>query len=562
MPDPTTLTGVGVSPGVGVGPVVRVVDSVPEPKQGPGAGSAEEEYAAAVAALEDVAADLEDRGARAGGEAQHVLEAQALMARDPDLAAGIKQRTASGTNAARAAYDTFGATRELFLTLGEYFAARVSDLDDIRNRTVARLLGVESPGIPDLTEPSILVALDLAPADTALIDKSMVLAFATQEGGPTSHTSILARNLGIPAVVGCPGVRELAPGTRVLVDGAGGSVVVDPPDELVDRLAGADERRRAALAAVGNDPGATSDGHEVPLLANIGGPGDVEKALDNGAEGVGLFRSELLFLDRGDAPSEDEQYGLYRAVLEGFAGKKVVVRTLDAGADKPLPFLPFGEEPNPSMGVRGLRICMQAPEILHTQLRALARAAEGVDTDLWVMAPMIADVYETQWFKQACRKAGLQAKIGTMVEIPAAALRSRHLGAVAQFFSIGSNDLTQYTFAADRQIGSVARLQDPWQPALLDLVAATVEGGQANGIPTGVCGEAASDPALGCVLVGLGVNTLSMSAGALPGVRAALAAHTLEQCQAAAVAARDAADAASAKDAARAALPRLAELGL
>ncbi len=562
MPDPVALTGVGVSPGVGAGPVVRVVDHVPEPKQGPGTGSPDEEYAAALKALEDVAADLEDRGARAGGEAQHVLEAQAMMARDPDLAAGIKQRTASGSNAARAAFDAFGVTREMLLTLGEYFAARVTDLDDIRNRTVARLLNVPAPGIPELREPSVLVALDLAPADTALIDKSMVLAFATQEGGPTSHTSILARNLGIPAVVGCKGVRELEPGTQVLVDGSNGKVVVDPPASLVEELAGKDAKRRAALAAVGNAPGRTADRHSVPLLANIGGPDDVEKALANGAEGVGLFRSELLFLDRSDAPSEDEQYGLYRAVLEGFQGKKVVVRTLDAGADKPLPFLPFGEEPNPAMGVRGLRICMEAPEILQTQLRALARAAEGVDAELWVMAPMIADVYEADWFKKACDEAGLKAKIGTMVEIPAAALRAKHLGAVAEFFSIGSNDLTQYTFAADRQIGSVARLQDAWQPAILDLVFATTEGGAANGIPTGVCGEAAADPALACVLVGLGVNTLSMSSGALPGVRAALAAHTLDQCHAAASRARAAVDAASARAAARSALPRLKELGL
>ncbi len=562
MPDPTTLTGVGVSPGVGVGPVVRVVDSVPEPKQGPGLGTPQEEYEKAVKALEDVAADLEDRGQRAGGEAQQVLEAQSMMARDPDLATGIKQRTDAGSNAARAAFDSFGVTREMLLTLGEYFAARVTDLDDIRNRTVARLLDVPAPGIPELTEPSILVALDLAPADTALIDKSQVLAFATQEGGPTSHTSILARNLGIPAVVGCRGVRELAPGTHVLVDGSNGKVVIDPPHSLVDELAGHDAKRRAALAAVGNAPGRTADRHGVPLLANIGGPEDVEAALDNGAEGVGLFRSELLFLDRTDAPSEEEQYGLYRKVLEGFQGKKVVVRTLDAGADKPLPFLPFGEEPNPAMGVRGLRICMEAPEILQTQLRALARAAEGLNTELWVMAPMIADVYEATWFKEACDEAGLKAKIGTMVEIPAAAIRAKQLGAVAEFFSIGSNDLTQYTFAADRQIGAVARLQDAWQPALLDLVFVTTEGGSTNGVPTGVCGEAASDPALACVLVGLGVNTLSMSSGALPGVRAALAAHTLDQCHAAASRARAAMDAASAKAAARSALPKLKELGL
>ncbi len=561
MPD-KTLKGVGVSPGVGAGPVVRVVDSVPEPVSGPGRGAPAEEYTKAVDALEAVAQDLTDRGARAGGEAQHVLEAQAMMARDPGLAEEIKRATDLRSNAARATYEAFGKQRELMLTLGEYFAARVTDLDDIRNRTVALLLDVPAPGIPELREPSILVAMDLAPADTALIDKTMVLAFATQEGGPTSHTSILARNLGIPAVVGCKGVRQLKPGTRVLVDGTSGKVVIDPPDELVAELAGADAKRRAALAAVGNAPGATSDGFAVPLLANIGGPEDVAGALANGAEGVGLFRSELCFLDRNDAPSEKEQYGIYRKVLEGFQGKKVVVRTLDAGADKPLPFLPFGEEPNPAMGVRGLRICMEAPEVIDTQLTALAKAAEGLSTELWVMAPMIADVYEASWFKEACDRAGLKAKIGTMVEIPAAALRSEQLGKVCEFFSIGSNDLTQYTFAADRQIGAVARLQDPWQPALLELVKITTAGSTATGIPTGVCGEAAADPALACVLVGLGVNTLSMSASSLPGVRAALAAHTLDQCKAAAVAALAAVDAADAKAAARDALPKLAELGL
>ena len=404
MPEPTSLTGVGVSPGVGAGPVVRVVDSVPEPQPGQAGGTPQEQYDLAVAALEDVAADLENRGQQAGGEAQHVLEAQAMMARDPELAAGIEARTTSGATAARATYEAFNAVRETLLTLGEYFAARVADLDDIRNRTVARLLGVPAPGIPVLTEPSILVAMDLAPADTALIDKSMVLAFATEEGGPTSHTSILARSIGIPAVVGLsrgPRAGARHPGARGRVErpGRGG-----PQRRDGRALTGADSRRRAALAVLGNAPGRTADGHEVPLLANIGGPDDVEKALANGAEGVGLFRSELLFLDRTDAPSEDEQYGLYRAVLEGFAGKKVVVRTLDAGADKPLPFLPFGEEPNPAMGVRGLRICMQAPEILLTQLRALARAAEGLDTELWVMAPMVADTYETRWFKEICKE--------------------------------------------------------------------------------------------------------------------------------------------------------------
>ncbi len=451
----------------------------------------------------------------------------------------------------------------MLLTLGEYFAARVTDLDDIRNRTVAVLLDVPPPGIPELKEPSILVAMDLAPADTALIDKSMVLAFATQEGGPTSHTSILARNLGIPAVVGCPGVRELAPGTRVLVDGSSGKVVVDPPDDMVEQLAGADEKRRAALAAVGNAPGTTSDGHEVPLLANIGGAGDVEKALENGAEGVGLFRSELLFLDRNDAPSEEEQYGLYRAVLEGFAGKKVVVRTLDAGADKPLPFLPFGEEPNPAMGVRGLRICMQAPEIMrHPAARARAggqglghRAlGDGADDRRRLRGDVVQG--GLQEGRAARPRSARWSRSPRLRCAPSTSARSRTSSPSGQTTSRSTR--SPLIARSDRWRGSRtpgSRPSSTWSRR-------PPRAANANGIPTGVCGEAAADPALACVLVGLGVNTLSMSSGALPGVRAALAAHTLDDCKAAADAAINAVDAAEAKAVARQALPHLAELGL
>ena len=549
----TTLRGLGVSHGVAVGQVRHMGTAVLEPPaKGIPAAQAPREQARARRAAEAVAADLTARGNLAGGEAQEVLEAQALMARDPELASDVDRRIAVGSTAERAVYDAFASYRALLAGAGEYLAGRVADLDDVRNRIVARLLGVPVPGVPDSDEPYVLVARDLAPADTALLDPALVLAFVTQEGGPTSHSAILARALGVPAVVALPGAVELAEGAVVGVDGSTGEVVVEPGEERRAVLEDAAARQRAELAG-STGPGATSDGHRVPLLANVGGPGDVPAAVAAGAEGVGLFRTEFLFLDdRAAAPSEDRQAAVYREVLEAFPRGRVVVRVLDAGADKPLAFLTPSDEPNPALGVRGLRSLLEHPEVLRTQLRALARAAEGLPVHLEVMAPMVADRADARAFAQACRAAGLRAELGAMVEVPSAALRARSILAEVEFVSLGTNDLAQYTFAADRQVGAVARWQDPWQPALLDLVgmcagAAVAEGGRG----CGVCGEAASDPLLACVLVGLGVTSLSMGAGAIPYVRAALARVTLAQCRRAAAAARAADSADGARRAAR-----------
>jgi phosphotransferase system enzyme I (PtsI) len=557
------LTGVGVSAGVGYGPAVRVVDTVPEPKSAPSTKSVVEEQESAAQALNQVGLDLMDRGARAGGEAQGVLEAQAMMAMDIELLTMVNKACDKGTTAARAVFDSLGSYADMLAESGsDYLAGRVADLHDIRARTVAVLLDVPAPGIPTLSEPSVLVAKDLAPADTALIDPAMVVGFVTEQGGPTSHTSILARNLGIPAVVGCKGITQTKQGSMLLLDGSVGSIQVGPDADIVAAAKKKDDRRRSAMAQVSDGPGETSDGHKVPLLANLGGPADVDAAVAAGAEGVGLFRTELCFLDREDAPGLAEQTRIYSEVLAGFPGKKVVVRTLDAGADKPLPFLPFGEEENPALGVRGLRICMEDPDTMRTQLSALKAAQEANEADLWVMAPMVATIDEARWFREIAYEVKLTCPIGVMIEIPAAAVRAWQIGKVADFFSIGSNDLTQYTFAADRQLGAVARLQDSWQPALLDLIAQAVDGGASSDTPVGVCGEAASDPALACVLVGLGVSTLSMSPGALTAVRAALAAHTLEQCTNAAVAARKASSPSQTRAAARYYLTGLADLGL
>ncbi|WP_214107624.1 phosphoenolpyruvate--protein phosphotransferase [Acrocarpospora catenulata] len=557
------LRGSGVSPGAGYGPVYLLAGAIPEPPAGQRHdGDAVAEKKRATAALARVADDLEARGERAGGTARDVLSAQAMMARDPGLEVGVAELVDTGTAGPRAVFEAFGRYRELLAAVGGYLAERVADLDDIRDRTIAVLTGLPMPGVPEhAAEPYVLVARDLAPADTAVLNRDLVAAFVTEEGGPTSHTAILARAMGVPAVVGCAGATGLVAGDRVLVDGAAGTVTVEPARERVDAVLGAAAARQAALTAT-TGPGATADGFAVPLLANIGGPRDLAAALAHGAEGVGLYRTEFLFLDRAEAPSEVEQEAAYRAVFEAFPGGRVVVRTLDAGADKPLAFLPPpGEEPNPALGERGLRMFRRYPDMMASQLGALARAVTGTTALPYVMAPMVATVEEAAWFAEACHQAGL-ATAGIMIEVPSAALRARDLAAAVDFFSIGTNDLTQYTLAADRQVSAVAELQDPWHPAVLDLIALAAEGAAAAGKPCGVCGEAAADPVLACVLTGLGVTSLSMGAPALPWVRAALARHTVEQCRAAAVAARGATTATQAKDAARGALPGLAELGL
>lgn len=547
-----TLRGVGVSHGVAIGQVRHMGTAVLEPPTTRiPTEDAPREQARAKAAVDAVAADLIARGNLAGGEAQAVLEAQALMAQDPELMADVERRIAVGSSAERGVYDAFAAYRALLAAAGEYLAGRVADLDDVRNRIVARLLGVPMPGVPDSDEPYVLLARDLAPADTALLDPTLVLGFVTEEGGPTSHSAILARALGVPAVVALPGATGIAEGVVVAVDGSSGEVLISPSEAEQAELRALAAERKAALAA-SSGPGRTSDGHLVPLLANVGGPGDVAAALEAGAEGVGLFRTEFLFLDDSKrAPSEETQVEAYRKVLDAFPEGRVVVRVLDAGADKPLEFLTPADEPNPALGVRGLRTLLEHPEVLRTQLRALATAAAGLPVHLEVMAPMVADRADAKAFAQACREAGLEAKFGAMVEIPSAALRARSILEEVEFLSLGTNDLAQYTFAADRQVGALARLQDPWQPALLDLVAAASSAAQAAGKSCGVCGEAAADPVLACVLTGLGVTSLSMGSASIPYVRASLATFTLAQCQRAAAAARSADSAEEARTAAQ-----------
>jgi phosphoenolpyruvate-protein phosphotransferase (PTS system enzyme I) len=516
--------GLGVSPGVVVGPVARVHGPALPARDGAPVDVAVESERAAEA-LDAVAAELEALAQRAGVSGA-VLVRQARMARDPSLAALALQFVRTGRPAARAVWEGFGAYRDMRESDPLRTPPDAAELDDIRDRVVARLLGEPPPGIPEHSEPFVLVARDLSPALTATLDASRVLALVTERGGPTSHTAVLARSLGIPAVVGCPGVAALATGQRVVVDGLAGTVTADP-DAATARAVSA--RASRSGAGEGTGPGATRDGRPVQLLAAVGGIGDVEEALDVGAEGVGVFRTEFCFLDRLDPPTVGEQASAYGEVFAAFADRPVTVRTLDIGADKPVAFVRLGEQPNPALGVRGLRVARRHPQLLTDQLAAIARAARQSSADVRVMAPMVATTAEAAWFAARAREAGL-SNVGVMVEVPAAALRAADLLQVVDFVSVGSNDLAQYAFATDRAGGELADLLDPWQPAFLDLVATVLRAGAIAGRAVTVCGEAAADPLLAAVFVGLGAAGLSTSPRLLPAVRATLARVTAEQC--------------------------------
>lgn len=529
--------GIGVSTGRVVGPVARMGESIREPDGS--AHLASDERPTAIARLEtaigEVAARFRAR-ADGGSTASEILNATAALAEDPAIVSQasdlIRDR---GLTPEAAVWQVLEGVAQQFETAGGLQAERATDVRDIRNRIVAELTGASLAGIPSPGHPFVLVARDLAPADTAGLDPTQCLAIVTSEGGRTSHTAILARSLGIPAVVAAPIAETLVEGTPVLVDGATGELIENPSDA---QTATARTAAQPLPEASFDGPGQTADGTQVYVLANVGKPADCAGAVAAGAEGVGLFRTEFCFLDRAEAPSHKEQVAAYREVLDAFGGKHVVIRTLDAGSDKPLPFLtPAGEE-NPALGVRGYRTSATHPEVLDGQLAAIAEAAAASSAQAWVMAPMIATAAEARDFAARARAAGIST-VGVMVETPAAALQAAEIFEHVDFVSIGTNDLGQYTMAADRLSGALADLNDPWQPAVLRLISLCVAG--SGGKPVGVCGEAASDPLLAQVLVGLGVRSLSMTPRLIPAVGEAVGAVTLEQCRAMADAALHAA---------------------
>ncbi len=551
----SSLRGTPVVPGVAYAPVVIATASVSPAAvaafEQVGFADAETALAAYDVAAGGTADGLTARAAHASGAAAEVLTATAGLARDKGLRAAVKKRLAAGDpllTALGAAVEQFAA---IFASMGGLMAERVTDLHDIERRMTARLVGEPEPGVPSPDRPSVLVAEDLAPADTAGLDAASVVALVTEKGGPTSHTAIIARQLGIPCVVGVPGLLDLREGTPVLVDGTTGEVTVEPDPDRASRLV-ADARAGREVLDRWAGPGRTADGTSVKLLANVADGTSSSTAGAGPVEGVGLFRTELCFLNRKDEPSVEEQADIYSEVLAPFVDRYVVVRTLDAGSDKPIAFATHEGEENPALGVRGLRLSFGNPGLMERQLAGIAAAAERTGTETWVMAPMVATVAEAADFATQVRAHGLKA--GVMVEIPSAALLAPKMLEVVDFLSIGTNDLTQYTMAADRMATDLAHLTDSWQPAVLQLIAITAEAGKQAGKSVGVCGEAAADPMLATALVGMGITSLSMALAAVRPVGAQLAAVTMDTCEHAAEAALSAADPMAARDAVRAVL--------
>jgi phosphotransferase system enzyme I (PtsI) len=533
-----TRHGIGVSPGTAYGPVVQVAPPVRPPAD---EGAVDDEEAALAdvrAAFESVAVSLEERATRVDDTAQQILKATALIARDKGLVKAAAKELAAGHGRAHSIENAVETYAAQFEALGGYFAERVADLRDVGSRAVAAVLGVPAPGVPPFTEPSVIVAEDLAPAETATLDRRLVVGIVTEAGGRTSHTAILAAQMGIPAVVQLAGATEIAAGTPVALDGDTGEVTIDPDMDLVTAQRERAARRTEALSHL-SGPGRTSDGAAVALLANIGGVEDAVAAGAQDLEGVGLFRTEFVYLSATKAPTVEEQTEIYRGVFAPFEGRRVVVRTLDAGADKPLKFADLGPEENPALGRRGLRLSAERPDLLDAQLEALAVAARETGADVRVMAPMVATAEEAAWFARRVRENGLP-KAGVMIEVPGAALRAHDVLGEVDFGSLGTNDLAQYTMAADRMQGALSDLLDPWQPGVLDVVGLACEGAARAERPIGVCGESAGDPLLALVLVGLGVSSLSMAPSKVPVVRLALSLHSVAECQALAAAARGA----------------------
>lgn len=515
------FTGIGVCPGVAFAPVYKI-----EIKES--ATDLEVTWQEISAALEKSAQYLEEKAQKIDLQvAKEVLEAQSLMARDPDLIEKIKNTMGDSKKSAR---NVLNSTLEEFknnlLSLGDYFAERVADIDEIKKLTLNNIFGIEQIDLK-INSNSIVVADDLSPADTASMNLNYVKGLVVAKGGPTSHTAIVARNLGIPAIVGCKDIEDLKNGVEVLINGRNGVVIENPDKNLVTQEINKENEFKAKFKSV-SGPGKLKDNTAINLLANCGNIEDAKKAIINDAEGIGLFRTELLYLNQAHAPSISEQVKVYSEIFEIFQGKKVIIRTLDAGSDKPVPFLNSDNEENPALGVRGWRLIREFSGVIKDQIKAISIAQESGKCDVWVMAPMIDTADEALEFSNLAKENGIK-KIGVMIETPAAAMVSDQIFEIVDFASFGTNDLTQYVMAADRLDSRLSDLTNSWHPAVLRTI--EIVGKNAQGKPLGVCGEAAADPLLAAVLIGLGVNSLSMASNSIAEVKSFIANQDLEKCQ-------------------------------
>jgi phosphoenolpyruvate-protein phosphotransferase (PTS system enzyme I) len=469
--------------------------------------------------------------AESGAEEAAVFEAHVMMLEDPELLDSIRKAIESDhQNAETALTDTSEMYAQMLEALDdEYLSARAADIRDVSKRVLRILCGVDDSPTEHLTVPSIILAEDLTPSDTVMLDKSLVLGFCTAAGGATSHTAILARGLALPAVVGAgKAILDAADGTTLIVDGDAGTLLIEPDTETVVACQMAQDKNQTLLAEarkLAHEPATTEDGHTVEVVSNVSNVELAQAALRDGAEGVGLLRSEFVYLERESLPDEEEQFQAYRSILEVFGDLPVILRTLDIGGDKKLPYLPLANEMNPFLGLRAIRLCLARPELFRPQLRAALRAGHG--HNLKLMFPMVATVKEIRAGRailEECRRElesegtpiADHIEIGIMIEIPAAAITADLLAQEVDFFSIGTNDLCQYTMAADRTNADVSDLADAFHPAVLRMVQLVINAAHAQGKWVGMCGEMAGEPLAVPVLLGLGLDEFSMNPPAIP----------------------------------------------
>ncbi len=558
----STLRGIPAAAGIAVGTALLYNAASPQIVQEHiGMEAIQQERQRLADALRSSIEELDRLHARvlalAGKEEAAILEVHRMLLEDEELVEGANGRIENNLqNAEWAIWDAADEFAQLLANAGDsYFQGRAADIEDVRVRVVNALQGRKTLSLRYLEQPVIIVATDLLPSSTAELDPKYVLGLITEQGGPNSHTTILARKLEIPAVVGVKNLLETlqeyeGKTISLACDGSTGEVIIAPDEATVQKFqqaALAYRRQKNKLQALRMLPAISLDGVTVEVAANIGHPREAQPALNAGAGGVGLFRTEFLFLDRERAPSEEEQFEAYRTVLHTFARKTVIVRTLDIGGDKSVPYLNLPKESNSFLGLRGLRLCLDSEyqDLFRTQVRALLRAAPQSAGSLWVMFPMVCDLREVRQAKTFLAQTEAQLlqerklaspvlhliRIGIMIETPAAALLVDQLAQEVHFFSIGTNDLTQYMLASDRMNARLGELQRPFHPAVMRVIAHSVLTARKLQRWVGMCGEMAGDPRASTFLLGLGINELSMEPGALNAVKQAIRATSTKQAQ-------------------------------
>ena len=544
-----TISGIPASYGIAIGPAF-VFDRVEIIIETVAIEDAAAEWQRFVTAREETFLQLDEAylvtKEDCGEEAAEIFNAQKLMLDDPELINTIKTRIESELiNVESALYDTAEIyAQQLEALEDEYLSARALDIRDVSSRCLRNLMGLNDSPAAGLKTPSIIVAQDLTPSDTVLMEKGFVLGFCTAEGGSTSHTAILARGLGIPAVVGAGvDVQKIKNGETLVIDGDKGDIVINPDQKAIRGFSSRQEKflkiQKEAEANT-HQPAVTTDGHQVEIVANIGNVDGIQPALDAGAEGVGLLRSEFLYLERNSLPTEEEQYQSYKTIADAFGDKPVILRSLDVGGDKDIPYIDMPPETNPFLGVRAIRLCLTRPELFKPQLRAALRAGYG--NNLKLMFPMVASVQDVKEItavleecKEELRAEGFDVAekmdIGIMIEIPSAAILADQLAEVVDFFSIGTNDLSQYTMAADRTNAQVAPLASGFQPAVFRLIKNVIDAAHAKGKWVGLCGEMAGELLAIPILLGLGLDEFSMNPPAIPFAKRLIRTISLEHAR-------------------------------